>query len=144
MAGAILLVFFGGESVHVWALVAAAAVVLLDLLQFALARVALQRVPDSFPAQVHASLPLDSRDRRLVLLGLVSGPVTVIFLLLAMPEGSFFKDNLGSAAVVLVAAGAPAFLSLYRVWRNNTWLAVSRIPARPRQSHPRYRGPKGV
>jgi hypothetical protein len=144
MAAAFLLVFFGGESVHVWAVVAAAAVVLLELMHWALARVALRRVPDSFSGQVFASLPLDYRGRWLVSLALVTGLGTPIFLLAVMPESSFFNDHRASAAVLLIAAAAPSLLSLYRVWRHNTWLAVSRIPARPRRSHPRYRGPHAM
>ena len=28
---------------------------------------------------------------------------------------------------------APSFLALHRVWRHNSWLAMSRIPSRPRR-----------
>jgi hypothetical protein len=144
MAAAILLVFFGGESTHVWAFVAAAAVVVLDLVQWALARAALRSVPDSFATQVYASLPLSPGERQLVLFALLAGLATPIALLALMPDTSFFNDHVGIAAVLLIASETPSWLSLYRVWRHNTWLAVSRIPARPRQSHPRYRGPNAT
>jgi hypothetical protein len=144
MAGAFLLVFFAGDSTHVWAFVAAAVVVLLDVVQWGLARAALRRVPDSFPSRVYSSLPLDQRDRRLVSAGLVSGPIGLILLLAEMPDSSFFQDELGAAAVLLIAAGAPSFLALYRVWRHNAWTAVSRIPGQPRQAHPRYRDPDAI
>jgi hypothetical protein len=144
MAAAILLVFFGGKSTHVLAFALAAAVVLCDIVQWALARAAVRRVPDSLPAEVYASLPLDGRERRLVALSLLTGLVGPIFLLAAMPDTSFFKDHLGAAAVLLIASETPTFLSLLRVRRHNTWLAISRIPGRPRESHPRYRGPNTV
>jgi hypothetical protein len=141
MAAAILLVFFGGEAGHVWAVVAAAGVVLLDVVQWALARAALRRVPDSYPTEVYASLPLDRRERRLVSFILWGGLATPIVLLAAMPDSSFYNDRPGVAALLLIAAETPGFLSLHRVWRHSSWLAVSRIPARARQSHPRYRRP---
>jgi hypothetical protein len=118
--------------------------VLLDVVQWALARAALRRVPDSFPAQVYASLPLDGRERWLVAFTLLAGLATPIVLLVVMPDTSFFNHHVKSAAVLLIASETPSLLSLYRVWRHNTWLAVSRIPARPRQSHPRYRGPNQI
>jgi hypothetical protein len=144
MVAAIVLVFTGADSTYVWAFVAAAGVVLLDITQWALARFALRRVPDSVPDELYSSLALDRRDRRLVSLFLLLAPAAPVLLLAAMPETSYFKDHLGVAAILLVAAEAPSFLSLLRVWRHNSWVAISRIPAHPNRSHPRYRGPSEV
>jgi hypothetical protein len=144
MAAAILLVFFAGDSTHAWAFVAAALVVLLDAVQWGLARAALRRVPDSFPARVYSSLPLDQRDRLFVSAGLISGPLAMLLLLAEIPDSSFFKDKLGAAAILLIAAAAPSFLSLHRVWRHNSWTAAARIPGQPRKTHPRYRDPDGM
>lgn len=140
---AFALVFFTGRSAHVWAFVATAAVVVLDLVQWSLARTVLGRVPDSYPRDLFATLSLDRRDGRLVSVGLALGPVVPAVLLAEIPASGYFRSHLVAAGALLVAAEAPSFLSLYRVWRRNSWLAVSRIPARPRRSHPNYREPDG-
>jgi hypothetical protein len=138
------LVFLGRGSTRSWALLAAAAVVLLDVAQWALARAALRRVPDSFPAESYASLPLDRRSRQLVWFAMLAGLTTPILLLAVMPKSSSFHDHLGVAAVLLIASETPSVLSLYRVWRHQSWLAISRIPARARRSHPQYTGPRAT
>ncbi len=56
-------------------------------------------------------------------------PSLVALAPLAIVVASFLvSPTAGAALSVICVASLP---SLYRVWRRNSWLAVSRLPSRP-------------
>jgi hypothetical protein len=117
-------VFLAGDREQRWAFVAAGATVILEAAQLAIAR----RAPRSAAAERYAAAPLDPGQRNLVrgnLAATVSAPVLLPLLL---------PTALGTAAAILLllVASMPAALGLVRVLRRNSWLAISRLPARPR------------
>lgn len=130
-----LVVFLFDESYKEWAYAAGGAVVLLELAQFAIAREALRRIPSlsSRLMDLYSSLPLDRSQRQLVTFNLALSAIGPALLLAIIPTTSF-DGEVVVAAVLLVVGVAPGFLSLYRVRRHNSWLAISRLGVRPR--HP--------
>lgn len=124
------LVLFAGESHRTWIYVVAGVALLLELLQWGIARVALGRLPSVSPNDAYASLPLDQSQRRLVTFNLVAVAIAPIVLVLMSPPANF---NVVLAVALIVAGFTPGLLSLYRVWRHNSWLAVSRIPGQARR-----------
>lgn len=110
----------------------AGGIVLAEMAQWALARVALSKAPALIPQQLYASAPLQAGHRRLVDFNLLSGLIAPILLVLEVPMTSFKHEKI-VAFLVLAAACAPSYLSLWRVRRHRSWLAIARIPARPRQ-----------
>jgi hypothetical protein len=105
---------------------------LLELAQIAVAREARRRVSDFSPQARYASLPLARRERQLVIVQLAIYPVAAV-LLAAIVKSSGFGDA-ATAMLLLAVANVPGFLSIYRVWRHNSWAAVSRLPAKPRRT----------
>jgi hypothetical protein len=131
----ILVVFLFDESYKAWAYVAGGAIILLELAQWAIAREALRRRP-SVTRQLndlYSTLPLDRGQRQLVTFNLALGVIGPALIVAAIPTTSFDGEAVIAAALIAVAV-APGFLSLHRVRRHNSWLAISRLGARPR--HP--------
>jgi len=135
MVAVLAFVFLVDESYKAWAYTGAAAIVLLELAQWALAREALRRIPglSGQLAVLYSSLPLDHRQRRHVTSSLVLFAVVPALLVVTVSTISSDSERVIAAVLTCVAMG-PGFLSLYRVRRHNSWLAVSRLGGRPR--HP--------
>ena len=106
---------------------AAGAVVLLEVGQWALARAA--RLPPATADEQYAATPLDERQRRLVDVSLAVTAATP-FVFAAFIPTDFGR---GAALILLAVAAMPSALGLARVRRHNSWLAIARIPARPRR-----------
>jgi hypothetical protein len=126
---ALTVLFLFDESARVWAYAAAGALLGLDLAKWAVEREALRRTPNVRSEESYATLPLNRRQRRLVALTLVLMPLTAALLLTA----TALDVDVAVVAVLIIVAASGA-IPLYRVWRHNSWLAISRLPARPR--HP--------
>ncbi len=94
----------------------------LEAAGWAVARRALRRAASFSSTQHLAARPLGPNERPLVAFNLFVGLAVVAFLLTLDRKYAV----LGGAFI------APSELSLLRVWRGNSWLAVSRVPARPR------------
>jgi hypothetical protein len=110
----------------------AGAIIVLELGQWGLARAALRSVPSFDPLQHYALRPLEDGHRRIVELNLMTTVIAVVLFGLQLPTTSFKHDRI--AVLLLLAVGlAPGFLALWRVRRHNSWLAISRIPAKPSQ-----------
>jgi hypothetical protein len=70
-------------------------------------------------------------DRRLLMFNMVGALVVYVFLVAEFPMKSF-EHHKWLGAVVLTAVAVPGALTESRVMRKNSWLAVSRIPAKGR------------
>lgn len=107
--------------------VAAAANVLLELLDYALARRAGPLIPPGAAAKAFALRPLTAANRRVVILNIVGGIVACALLVLMMPANRF-RGEKWLEMLVLLAVAAPIWLSQLRVLKNNSWAALPRIP----------------
>ena len=109
----------------------AAGILILEVGQWALSQAALRRCPGFEPSERYASRPLDRAQLRLVEFNLMTTALAPVVLALIIPTTSFKNQKLVVFGL-LFAAMIPSGLSLWRVRRNQSWLAISRIPARPR------------
>ena len=135
MAAVFLVLFIFDESYKAWAYAAGGAIILLEVAQWAIAREAFRRSP-SLTRQLedlYSTLPLDRGQRQLVTFNFALGVIGPALLVAAVPTSSFDGEVVIAAALIVVAV-APGSLSLHRVRRHNSWLAISRLGARPR--HP--------
>jgi hypothetical protein len=110
----------------------AAGILLLEVGQWALSRAALRKCPGFEPGDRYALRPLDPAQLRLVDFNLITTAFAPVVLALILPTTSFKNQKL-IVFLLLVAAMAPGGLSLWRVRRNRSWLAISRIPASTRR-----------
>jgi hypothetical protein len=110
----------------------AAGILILEVGQWALARAALRRCPGFEPGDWYSLLPLDRAQLRLVESDLIITAFAPVVLALIIPTTSFESQKL-LVFLLLFAAMFPSELALWRVRRNRSWLAISRIPARPRR-----------
>ena len=136
----LLVVFLFDESNKGWAYVAGGAIILLELAQWAVAREAHRLSPSLIPQlkDLYSTQPLDRGQRQLVTFNLALGLIGPVLLVAMVPTTSF-DDEVVVAAALIVVAVAPGLLSLHRVRRHNSWLAISRLGARPR--HPSQPAP---
>jgi hypothetical protein len=132
IVAALAFVFVFDRSYRVWAYVAAGTIVALEVVKWAIDHEALRRVPNLDLEELYASVPLDRRGRQVVLMNLVTIPLAAVGLLLIAT--TTFDVDLAVAIVFIVVLGTTSFPTLLRVWRRNSWLAVSRIPTRPRRA----------
>jgi len=112
----------------------AGAVLLMEVGQWALSKLALRRVPAFDPAKRLAMVPLTAAHQRLVEFNLAASVIAPVWISVEIPSTSFGHDKF-LAFVLLEIAVAPGSLSLWRVRRNHTWAAISRIPSTPRRKH---------
>jgi hypothetical protein len=113
----------------------AAGILILEVGQWALSKTALRRCPGLEPAERYALRPLDPAQLRLVEFNLITTALVPVVLALIIPTTSFKNEKL-VVFVLLFAAMVPSGLSLWRVRRNQSWLAISRVPASPRRRPP--------
>jgi hypothetical protein len=108
-----------------------AGILVLEVVQWGLSKAALARVPRSDRHERYASTPLGLQ-QRIVELNLVVSACVPVWLALILPSTTFAHQKV-VLVVLLEIAFAPGWLSLWRVRRNHSWLAISRIPANPRR-----------
>jgi hypothetical protein len=102
-------------------------VVSLEAAGWAIGHNALRHAP-SFSSEEHfARMPLRRSERRLVTFNLLTSVAAIPFLIPVLGR---------DAAVLGCAVLAVGALSLIRVWRGNSWLAISWVPAQPRARPP--------
>jgi hypothetical protein len=116
---AVLLIDSSSEWV---AYVAAGLLLGLEVAGWAVARSALLRAAPVSRAQLLAAVPLTPNERRLVAVNVFVALAALAFLLTLDRRYA----ALGGAIM------AVSVLSFLRVWRGNSWLAISWVPARPR------------
>jgi hypothetical protein len=138
-----VVVFLASRGFMVAGYVIAGVIVLVEIAQWAFARAALTRVRTFDPHQLYSSLPLEAAHQRIVEFGLALSVIAPVYLVLEIPTPSFKHEKL-VALFLLLAAFAPSYLALARVRRDHSWLAMSRIPAFPRERRsqpaaPRYK-----
>ncbi len=109
----------------------AGAVLLMEVGQWALSKLALRRVPAFDRDKRPVMAPLTAAHQRLVEFNLAASLIAPVLIALEIPSTSFGHDRF-VAFVLLEIALAPGSLSLWRVRRNHTWAAISRIPSTPR------------
>jgi hypothetical protein len=131
MVAAFVLLLEGGSSTHAWAYAALAAFVGLEVAKWLVERAGLRRVPDVDLARIYASAPLDGRHRQLVGFNLLLLPIVAVFLVRI--AATTFDVRSAPAALFVVILGFGSARPLYRVWKFNSWLAISRLPSQPRQ-----------
>jgi hypothetical protein len=132
MLGLLGVVFLGAAGLKDVAYGLAAGIILLELAQAMLARAALRRAPMVDRHAIYASRPLRRSEQHLGRLNLVIS-ILAPLVLLTIPTTSFEHDRL-TEFVLLIAACVPSSISQWRVQRNNSWLAVSRVPASSRRA----------
>ena len=81
--------------------------------------------------RIYASAPLDRWHRQLVGLNLLFLPVMLVFLVRI--AATTFDVASATAALFLVIFGVGTARPLYRVWKFNSWLAISQLPSHPRR-----------
>jgi hypothetical protein len=125
-AGISVAMFFAFVGSSLWAYVAAGALVGLELVKWLVEEAGRRKIPDFDFARLYASAPLTQQQRRLVGFELALTPImAAAFVTLAVSD-----PRTGAAVVFIVLVASQP--SLYRVWRHNSWLAISRLPMRPR------------
>ena len=77
-------------------------------------------------------MPLEGAHQRLVEFNLAVSVIAPVWLAREVPSHSFHHEKI-AVFVLLAIAFAPGWLSLWRVRRRRSWLAVSRIPSAPRR-----------
>ena len=102
-------------------------VLLLEAAGWAIGRNTVRHAPSFSPEEHFARTPLRHSERQLVAFNLVTCVAGAAFLILLVG---------GDVAVLGCALVAMAALSLIRVWRGNSWLAASWVPAAPRARPP--------
>ena len=102
-------------------------VVSLEAAGLAIGRSAVRHAPSFSAEEGFVSMPLRRSERRLVAFNLVTSVAGIAFLILV------FGGDVAVLGCAVLAVGA---LSLIRVWRANSWLAISWIPAQPRARPP--------
>lgn len=131
--GLFVVLLFAGASLKGMGYALAVGILLLEVGQWALSKAALRRCPGFEPGERYASRPLGPAQLRLVEFNLMTTVLTPVVLALIIPTTSFRNQKL-VMFLLLLAAMVPSGLSLWRVRRNRSWLAVSRIPASRRRS----------
>src|SRR5687767_4848503 len=116
--------FLGDESSEPLVLAAVAAVALLELAEWLLAREALRSADPAVIAAAYERAPLSAAERQLVGFNLGLSMAIPAILLATVPLGAFAGDP-GVAAGCLVVAVAPSVMSLWRVRQRNSWRAIS-------------------
>ncbi len=127
-----VVLFFADASLKGVGYALAAGILILEAGEWGLSRAALRRCPGFEPGERYALRPLDPAQLRLVDFNLITTAFAPVVLALIIPTSSFKNQKL-VVFFLLFAAMVPSGLSLWRVRRNRSWLAISRIPARPRQ-----------
>jgi hypothetical protein len=124
------LLFLADRSERLWAYLAVGVVVVIEVAQALVARAAQRRIPGFSRGELYAARPLSRRDRQIVVAQLTGYPICAALLVVVV--GSSTSVGEPAAAVLVAAWIAPGVLSVYRVWRHNSWSAVSRLPLRAR------------
>jgi hypothetical protein len=127
-----VVLLFAGADLRGVGYALAAGILILEVGQCGLSRAALRRCPGFEPGKRYASRPLDPAQLRLVEFNLITTALAPVVLAVIIPTTSFKNQKL-VVFVLLFAAMIPSGLSLWRVRRNHSWLAISRIPASPRR-----------
>jgi hypothetical protein len=124
------LVILGGASTRGSVYAGAAAIVVLEVAGWTLARTARERLPLPDPDELYAAAPLPAAQRRLVTFNLAL--TLAVPVLLATLVSTHFDRAV--AIALLEVAAMPSALALYRVRRRNSWLGISRLQPRPRSA----------
>ncbi len=122
--------FLGDDSSEPLILAAVAAVALLEVAEWMLARGVLRGTDPSTVAAAYEHAPLSAAERQLVGFNLGLSMAIPAILVAMVPLGAF-ADEPGVAAACLVVAVAPSVMSLWRVRQTNSWRAISRVPPTP-------------
>jgi hypothetical protein len=131
MVAAFALLLGGGSSTNTWAYASLAGFVGLEVAKWLVEAAGLRQIPDVDIEGIYVSAPLDRRHRQLVGFNLLLLPVVAVFLLRI--AATTFDVSPAIAALFLLILGQSAVRPLSRVWRCNSWLAISRLPSRPRR-----------
>jgi hypothetical protein len=110
----------------------AVGILVLEVGEWAPSKAALKRCPGFEPASRYALRRLAPAHVRLVDFNLITTAFAPVVLAIIIPTTSFKNQKL-VVFLLLFAAMIPGGLSLLRVRRNRSWLAVSRLPASPRR-----------
>ncbi len=112
------------------AIVVAAAYALFESLKWAIDAEALRRHPNAdFESFYHAA-PLKASDRQFLTVLLLATPFEILGIGFALVTS--FDLSIGTTALFLAVFSLSWALPIERVRRRNSWLAMSRLPGRPR------------
>ena len=126
--GLVFLLGWGGEHRR-WSYAAATVLLALGISQLLLVWEARRRAPTYRPEDIYALTPLDRGQRILVRLNLL---VLVAFVpLLSISAVGALDMEFFPTVFVFLAVGLSGLRPLLRVWKHNSWLAVSGLPQRP-------------
>jgi hypothetical protein len=100
-----------------------AVLLLLEFAKWLVDQQGLRQIPGFDFEELYASAPLEQAHRALVAFNLAGVLILVLFLSRISPE----------AGLVGLLTAVTTLPPLVRVWRRNSWLAISRLPSRPRR-----------
>jgi hypothetical protein len=103
----------------------------LEAIRWALDTVALRRHPQADFEPFYRAAPLKQRDRQLLAVLLFATPFELLALGLALTTS--FDLDIATTCFLLAAFVVPWAVPLERVRRRDTWLAMTRLPGRPRR-----------
>jgi hypothetical protein len=120
------------QSNRSWALVIAGTVAALEGLKWAIESEALRRYPGIDVEALYRAAPLEPSHRRIVGFNLTVVPFALVGIFLSLITSLDF--SVWEAALFIALLCVPWVVPLSRVWRHNSWLAMTRLPSRPRRS----------
>jgi hypothetical protein len=113
------------------AIAAAAAYAVFEGLRWAIDAQALRRYPKADFESFYRAAPLKASDRQLLTVLLFATPFEILGIGFALVTS--FDLSIGTTALFLAVFSLSWALPIERVRRRNSWLAMSRLPGRPRR-----------
>jgi small-conductance mechanosensitive channel len=131
LSGAAFVLLMLDRSNRSWVWLAIGAAAALQALKWTIESAALRRHPGIDFQALYRAAPLRPSDRRLLVSQFVIAPVGLIGLFAVLITS--FDFGAAEAALFTLYYAASWVVPLSRVWRCNSWLAISRLPARARR-----------
>jgi hypothetical protein len=131
LSGAVFVLLVLDRSNRSWAWLAIGAAAALQALKWTIESVALRRHPGIDFEALYRAAPLRPSDRRLLVSQFVITPVGLSGLFTVLITS--FDFGAAEAALFTLYYAASWIVPFSRVWRCNSWLAISRLPFRARR-----------
>jgi hypothetical protein len=131
LIGAAFVLLILDQSDRSRALVVAGTVGALEALKWAVESEALRRHPGIDVEALYRAAPLEPFHRRIVAFNLTVVPFALVGIFVSLITSLDF--GVWEAALFILFIDVPWVVPISRVWRHNSWLAMTRLPSRPRR-----------